>query len=132
MTFHNIPSSRSATDDGVYRALAKKILDDRLRRAEFLPNSLFNEAAWDAALIIFSGEPGLLHCAVSLADRLGQPLTTMTRWIAVLENEGLIEARRSTLCPEREPVRLSESGRSAIQAYLRATASMLNRAIVPS
>ncbi len=72
---------------------------------------------------MFSDEPGLSHSAETLACRLDLPLTTMGRWIAILENEALIEARSQSLLPEREIVRLSVSGSDAVQAYLRATMS---------
>jgi len=124
MTFQNLSASRDASNGGFYlRALAKRMLDDRLKRENFLPISLFSEAGWDAILILFSGEPGMSHCTESLAHKLDLPLTTMGRWIAVLENEGLIEARPPSLLPERESVRLSVSGCDAVQAYLRATTS---------
>jgi len=99
------------------------MLNDRLKREEFLPISLFSEAGWDAMLILFSGEPGTSDCAESLASRLDLPISTMTRWIAFLETEGLIEARRESLPSELETVRLSISGFDSVQAYLRAIMS---------
>ena len=124
MTFQNFRVSWDASDEGCYlRAFAKRMLNDRLNRGEFLPISLFSEAGWDAILMLFSGERGLSDCAESLARRLDLPLTTMSRWIAVLENEGMIESRPPSLLPERQAVRLSIAGGDAVQAYLRATIS---------
>ena len=124
MTFQRFGLSKNAFHDGFYlRALALRMLDDRVKRENFLPATLFSETGWDALLILYSREPGLSDCAESLASRLDLPLSTMTRWIVVLENEGLIEARPPSLLPERETVRLSASGSDSVQAYLRATMS---------
>lgn len=124
MSHQNLGAARTSFHDGFYlRALAKRMLNDRLRRKEFLPRSLFSEACWDVVLILFSGEPGTSDCAESLSRRIDLPLSTIMRWIAVLEMEGLVEARPQSTRSERVAVRLSESGFHSVQAYLRATMS---------
>ena len=124
MSFQSLGASGISFHDGVYlRALAKRMLNDRLKREEFLPTSLFGEAGWDVMLILFSGEPGTSDCAESLSSRIDLPLSTVMRWIAVLEMEGLIGARPKSSQSEREAVRLSEAGFHSVQAYLRATMS---------
>lgn len=124
MSFQNSNVSGTSFHDGFYlRALAKRMLNDRMRRDEFLPTSLFGEAGWDVMLILFSGEPGTSDCAESLSSRIDLPLSTIMRWIAVLEMEGLVEARPQSSRSEREAVRLSESGFHSVQAYLRAAMS---------
>lgn len=122
MSFQNLGAFRISSHDGFHlRALAKRMLNDRLKREEFLPTSLFGEAGWDVMLILFSGEPGTSDCAESLSSRIDLPLSTVMRWIAVLETEGLIEAMPQSSPSEREAVRLSEAGFGSVQAYLRAT-----------
>ena len=121
MTIQMVGPNAGVANEGFYlRALAKRMLKDRAIRGDFLPVSIFSEAAWDALLILFC-EIQPTHCAETLALRLDLPLTTMGRWIAVLESEDLIEARPPSLLPERETVRLSKSGLGAVQDYLRAT-----------
>jgi DNA-binding transcriptional ArsR family regulator len=121
MTYLDPAAFSDASTDGFHlRAVAKRVLEDRLKRKGFFPSSLFGEAAWDAILILFCAEQEMSNCAESLALRLDLPLTTMGRWLAVLENEGLIEVQPKSLLSEREALRLSVSGRNAVQAYLRA------------
>lgn len=122
MSFQALSSSGSSFNDDFYlRALAKRMLNDRVKREDFLPSSLFGEAGWDVLLILFSAEPGTSDCGESIASRLDLPFSTVLRWIAVLETEGLVEAMPPSTRLEREAVRLSEAGYGSVQAYLRAT-----------
>ena len=114
-------SGTSFSDDFYLRALAKRMLNDRVKREDFLPSSLFGEAGWDVLLILFSAEPGTSDCGASIASRLDLPFSTVLRWIAVLETEGLVKAMPQSSLSEREAVRLSDAGFGSVQAYLRAT-----------
>lgn len=121
MTLQDVGAFENTINEKGLRSLATKMLDDRAMREEFLPVSLFGEAAWDITLILFL-ETRLPPSAKSLAVRLDLPVTAVVRWIAVLENEGMIEAMPSSPAQERESVCLSGSGRQAVRFYLRATA----------
>lgn len=123
MTIHNFAGSLDCSYGLAQRALATKILSDRRKRLEFFPAALFSEAGWDVLLILFADGPFASRSTESLASQLDFPPTTMARWIAVLQHEGMIERRPASSPADKEPLGLSLAGRNAVQGYLAATES---------
>jgi DNA-binding MarR family transcriptional regulator len=90
-----------------------------MRRARRLPPDLLGEPAWDMLLDL------MVHYArdrqvsiTSAAIASGVPPTTALRWIASLEDHGLVERRQSDLDKRVSYVRLSRKGFLAMDASL--------------
>jgi DNA-binding MarR family transcriptional regulator len=99
--------------------LACRIYDARRTRDRMLNGQLFGEPAWDTLLALYClparGE--MLHTtALAYAANVGP--TTGLRWQRLLMAEGLIERGPKELSPRRQFVRLTQTGRSMLEAYL--------------
>lgn len=100
--------------------LARRLLAERERVTRFLDPDLFADPAYDILLDLFAcGEEGRPVSMSSSACVARVARTTALRWVRLLELRGLIERyadevdRRSTL------LRLTDSARQSLMAYLR-------------
>lgn len=97
--------------------LARRMYDSRRQRDRMMDRKLFGEPAWDMLLALYSmrqqffGPKALTHAA-------DVPVTTGQRWQALLTDEGLIERVPPDCEPRKQWIRLTEKGRSMMDAYL--------------
>lgn len=102
---------------------AQALQELRRARAPFFrgDSDLFGEPAWDILLDIFiAQERGIKVPASTACIDLGMPVATSLRWIALIEQRGLIERVSDPDCAERSLLRLTIRARMALQAYLEA------------
>ncbi len=123
MTIHNLGGSLECSDALEEQARVAELLNHRRKRLDFFPKTLFSEAGWDAILILFTDGPFASQGTEALASQLDIAPTTMARWIAVLEHEGLIERKPASSPSDEGTLRLSSAGRNAVRGYLEATES---------
>jgi DNA-binding MarR family transcriptional regulator len=109
------PSSRSRYDLVV---AIRQSLQARAQRGRFFNARLFSDPAWDILLELYAASLAQRRLSVSrLAERTQVPLTTVLRWISVLEKEGAVERKPDQLDARRVFILLSEQGTSAMAAY---------------
>ena len=86
--------------------------------------SLFGEPGWDILLDLFIAECRKIDLQVSsVCIDSGVPSTTILRWIARLEGEGLVYRLADTADARRRYVRLTEDGRTMMHTVLEALSS---------
>lgn len=91
------------------------IIKSRIDRKKFLPVTLFSEPAWDMLLKLYAAAAE--ERAVAFADLARtadvQP-STAARWVAALQEEGLISRRSAH---DEEEFSLTEKGWLAMDSY---------------
>lgn len=98
--------------------LARLGLQARAMRGQFFNPKLFSDPAWDILLELYAAS--LVECRLNIArltGRSGVPQTTVLRWIATLEKEGLIEKHEPHFDRRQVLLSLSEKGRSAMASF---------------
>jgi hypothetical protein len=111
--------SRSAQ---TYLALARRTYALRRKRAVIFGNpDLFGEPAWDILLDLFIAHGEGKQVSVSSAC-IGSaaPATTGLRWLGVLADEGLVVRENDAEDNRRVLVRLTETGRAAMERFFDA------------
>jgi DNA-binding MarR family transcriptional regulator len=109
------PANQPVTEQDV-----RILLGHRRDRDRFFSAGLFADPAWDILLELYAAELGQWKIAVSsLAVAAAVPTTTALRWLATLEQAGLIERRRDPLDARRYFMSLSHQGLEAMSAYFR-------------
>jgi hypothetical protein len=99
--------------------MARKAYDDRrLRERIFDDPELFAEPAWDILLDLASAEAAGERLAVT-SVYIGScvPATTAHRWIAVLEERGLVQREHDILDARRTFVRLTKLAAQKMERY---------------
>jgi DNA-binding MarR family transcriptional regulator len=97
----------------------------RRRRMDVFDAAMFDEPAWDGLLALYMSEQARLTLsAASLAEQTGVRLHIMVRWIDYLEEERLVVRGPDQAHGRPGFVRLSDKGRSDLEAYLSATLAM--------
>ncbi len=106
-------------DEETLIRIAGRLIDQRKRRRNFLPDELFHEPAWDMLLSLFVAyrrrQTLNIKSLVSTADA---PVTTSQRWIEHLDKLGLITRVIDPADRRRIEVSLNESGHNAMTRYL--------------
>lgn len=103
-------------------ALARKAYALRRKRGAIFGNpDLFGEPAWDILLDLFIAQGEGKSVSVSSAC-IGSaaPATTGLRWLGVLADEGLIKREPDPEDNRRVMVRLTHTGRAAMERYFEA------------
>lgn len=96
----------------------------RTRDAAAGRKGLFGEPGWDILLDLYIAERRKTELQVSsVCLDSGVPSTTVLRWIARLENEGLICRKADNADARRRYVRLTDNGRTMMQSVLTAMSS---------
>jgi DNA-binding MarR family transcriptional regulator len=114
-----VPAQRNS-EDAVTEQEIREMLRQRRRRDKFFGSELFADPAWDILLQLYSAELGQHRAWItSLARGAGVPMTTALRWIASLENSGLIERRPDALDGRRHFMTLTYRGLEAMNGYFR-------------
>lgn len=100
--------------------LAFRIYEARRHRASFLSVSMLGEPVWDMLLALYCfGARGEMLWVSGLCGCAGVSRTTALRWIAVMEQKGLVVRVKDTTDARRAFVRLSDSGGKLMESYLR-------------
>lgn len=87
---------------------------------------LFGEPGWDILLDLYIAERRRTDVQVSsVCLDAGVPSTTILRWIARLEQEGLIYRIADSCDARRRYVRLTEDGRELMRTVLRSMSGVL-------
>lgn len=96
----------------------------RKRDAASGRKSLFGEPGWDILLDLFIAECRKKDVQVSsVCLDTGVPSTTLLRWIARLEGEGLVYRLADNADARRRYVRLTDDGRTMMNTVLNALSS---------
>nr|WP_232474050.1 hypothetical protein [Sphingomonas sp. MA1305] len=100
--------------------IARQLLSQRAARFEHLPADLFHEPAWDMLLALFvAHEERRTMNVKTLVSTAAAPVTTSQRWIDHLHKLKLIDRVIDPIDRRRMEISLSDSGHSAVLAYLR-------------
>lgn len=102
--------------------IAKALYALRRRRDAATPvKGLFGEPAWDILLDLFIAHKSSMELQVSsVCLEAGVPSTTILRWIARLEREGLLYRQADSGDLRRRYVRLTEDGLTMMRNILGA------------
>lgn len=99
----------------------RQILKARRKREAFFGPDLFADPAWDILLEVFAAEAAQQKISVSAACiAAAVPPTTALRWLAKLEQVGLIVRSADNLDRRRHWVQLSPTATAAVERYLAA------------
>jgi hypothetical protein len=96
------------------KALALRLYSKRVLRAQYLPQTMFGEAAWDMMLALYASPHEVAGLDI-LCERTRQSVNSTLRWIDYLEEQGLAGREQSALGPI---VQLTNAGRKALESYL--------------
>ncbi len=109
----------ASRSEPTYGALARRMLKDRRKVAEFFEPDMFADPARDILLDLFaSGEEGELVSVSSCCIAAAVPSTTALRWIDRLKQLGLVEQSEDGNDRRRKFVSLTTKGREAMRRYL--------------
>lgn len=99
--------------------LAQEEYRERLRRKKFFDADLFGEPAWDILLDLFLCHvEGRRITITSACIASSVPSTTALRWIALLQERGLIQRESDILDRRRSWIDLTPQGYQKIGEYL--------------
>ena len=117
--------ARSAAGDGadpIYLGrLAEALLRIRRMRNVHFDADLFADPAWDMLLDLFVQRGANRRVAITSACIASHvPPTTALRWLALLEERGLVTREEDAKDRRRAWVGLTDHGQSAVERYLTA------------
>lgn len=113
MTFQHVDGSK----EDIAGFLADTLRRRRLRD-EYLSPDILNDASWDMMLDLYLSERSGREVTVSsLCIASHAPFTTALRWIAKLEQEGLIYRQPRPDDRRSSHILLSEKGRIAMEGW---------------
>lgn len=115
-----VPLSLETSERQALVVTAKELYRIRRVRSDFFPDGMFGEAAWDILLTLYVGAEDQAISITAAGEASGVPPTTSLRWIAWLEQSGLIERRRHTLDARITFLRLTSFGSVKMDQYLQA------------
>lgn len=109
------------TEAEAYR-LAQALYNLRRKRDSALGSRrIFGEPAWDILLDLYiASKRGMEIQVSSVCIEAGVPSTTILRWIARLEKEGLLYRKADRGDARRRFVRLTDEGHAVMRRVLRA------------
>ncbi|MFM5955510.1 MAG: hypothetical protein ACKOPE_14580 [Novosphingobium sp.] len=121
--------TRYRVDDLIKLArLAKSEYLERERRALFVDREMLGEPGWDILLDLFVSRANGLRISVTSACIAARvPPTTALRWLAVLEDSGLVERTADQGDRRRDWVSLTASGLQAMADYFRDKGKLIAR-----
>lgn len=98
-------------------------INGRALRGRYLPKGFFGEPAWQILLELFvdyAEDPDSHAVPVTdLCVASGEAQTTALRWIAILEDHGLLSRSSDLDDRRRRLVYLSEKGRIIVESYFK-------------
>lgn len=96
----------------------RDVIRARAKRRKFFNADFFSDPAWDILLELYACSAVKRSVSVSkLMFAIEVPQTTGLRWIAILENDGLVVRSPDPTDRRRIWVRLSDLGRQKMEAY---------------
>lgn len=101
---------------------ARLVITERRRRAKVLGKSMFGEPAWEMLLHLYVADAMSLTIG-KLVDLLGEPRTTVLRWLAYLEEKRLVGRRDDPDDRRVVWIGLLERGQELLDEYFSAFAS---------
>lgn len=111
-------------DDGRWLRSARQAYRRRRSRSQFFDDSLFGEPAWDILLDLFIAAKERKRVPVTSACiGAAVPTTTALRWLAILEEGGLVLREADPADARRIFVRLTTEAYGKMVAYFARTAS---------
>lgn len=114
-----VPVSRFP-DQPITENEVKVLIKLRRNRNRFFDAEMFADPAWDILLELYAARLGQQKISVgSLCQAAAVPATTALRWIALLQNKGLIERKADPMDGRRFHVSLSDTGFRAMASYFR-------------
>ena len=119
------PDLLPPVDDGPDRAdliaRARIVIKGRRMRGRYFSPSIFGEPAWDILLVLYIADvSGDRQTIGKLAEWIATPASTVMRWVGYLEREELVERHPHPTDRRIMFIRLTDKGRSGLDAYLRA------------
>lgn len=102
--------------------MAKRIYNARRRRASAFADHaiIFHEPPWDMLLDLYIAEREQRMVSVTSACLAADvPITTGLRWIATLEQRGMVKRIEDAGDGRRTHVRLTEQALATMEQYLR-------------
>ncbi|MGP7795720.1 hypothetical protein [Sphingomonas sp. CLY1604] len=116
----DVPADLPAPPQPEARELAKQLLAQRMARFDHFPAELFHEPAWDMLLALFvAHEERRTMNVKTLVASAHAPVTTSQRWIDHLHKLKLVDRVIDPVDRRRMEISLSDSGYTAVTAYLR-------------
>ena len=113
--------------------LARTVILMRRRREALFGAEFFSDPAWDMLLNLYFAElRGQRTQVKSVGVNAGIPATTALRWIALLEQRGLIEREPDARDRRRILVRLSATARTGVEELIDFLASGVSEALAAS
>jgi hypothetical protein len=96
------------------------ILEVRRQRSKVFGEGLFSDPAWDILLELFAAK--LAGRRMTLRELGGvAPESTLARWVAALEERGLVACEVNPLDPDQFRIRLSSRSEDKMMRFLKAT-----------
>jgi len=113
-----LPADSPAQDDRRWLRHARQIYRRRRSRTLFFEESLFGEPAWDLLLDLFIAAKERKQVPVTSACiGAAVPTTTALRWLAILEERGLVVREADPTDARRVFVRLTAAAYGKMVAY---------------
>jgi DNA-binding MarR family transcriptional regulator len=109
-------SGFKAVDERTY---ARRLLARRREQERVLGERWSMGSVWDLLLHIFSAESSSELTVQAIAKATGIAPTTVLRWLAELESEGLVIRARDSSDARRVNLGLSDATTSSLRALLR-------------
>jgi hypothetical protein len=108
-----------ATDINHRRSEIRRLLRERSTRTEFFHTDYFSEAAWDMLLdLTLARLEQRSTCVTSLCVAASVPVTTALRWIAKLEDQGMVLRRPDPKDHRRSYLDMSDFAYDLMIRYL--------------
>lgn len=102
----------------VLRGDAARVRFSRQLRQKLFGPAMFAETAWDILLTLYLAEGGLPRPGIpELAESTASPLSTTSRWLAYLQEEGLTRASGANAADRQAGVELTHKGRVLLDEY---------------
>lgn len=114
-----LSATSGATDRETLVSRARIVLSARRLRERYFNRIMFGEPAWDMLLALYVSEQSAGRLTMSrLSELVETPLTTVVRWVNILEEQRLVERQAHPTDRRTVFIRLLEKGRAALDSYL--------------
>jgi DNA-binding MarR family transcriptional regulator len=100
---------------------ARQLLNDRRRRTRHLGQAIFGEPAWEILLILYVEHDRRRLTVSNLTGASGVPASTVLRWLAYLDSQGLTIRSDHPTDARISYVDLTEKGLEALDSYFSET-----------
>lgn len=115
------PDAVSAPDSAdPIKDLARLILSKNRKRKLFLPDIDWGEPSWYILLDLFIAETEDLDtCAAAIAHRNNIPLSTTSRYLALMVERGLLQAAPAEISAGAADMRLTKKAKRGLVSWIR-------------